>query len=84
MMPSSLIYQAHLFKKAKNSNADSIIAWGDGTATRDFLFVDDAAEGLILASGKASCKRFFDLSVLRILGSPKSISPYLGSLACTN
>ena len=39
-------------EKAKNSNADSIIAWGDGTATRDFLFVDDAAEGLILASEK--------------------------------
>ena len=38
---------------------------------------------LILASGKASLKTFFKLSVLRILGSPKSISPYLGSSACT-
>ena len=26
--------------------------WGDGTPTRDFLYVDDAAAGLILAAEK--------------------------------
>ena len=36
---------------------------------------------MILASGKASPKRSLKLSVLRILGSPKSISPYLGNFA---
>ena len=55
-------------KKAKNSNADSIIAWGDGTATRDFLFVDDAAEGLILASEK------YDDETPLNLGSSEEIS----------
>jgi GDP-L-fucose synthase len=27
-----------------------IVVWGDGTATREFLFADDAAEGILLAS----------------------------------
>ncbi len=30
--------------------ADSIVAWGDGSPTREFLYVDDAAEGIILAT----------------------------------
>jgi len=35
---------------AKNAGADHIICWGDGSATREFLYVDDAAEGILLAS----------------------------------
>ena len=30
--------------------ADHIEVWGDGSATREFLYVDDAAEGIVLAS----------------------------------
>ncbi len=37
---------------AKKLNSDSITLWGDGTPTRDFLFVDDAAKGIILAAEK--------------------------------
>jgi GDP-L-fucose synthase len=37
---------------AKKLNHDSITLWGDGTPTRDFLFVDDAAKGIILAAEK--------------------------------
>ena len=29
---------------------DQIAGWGDGSATREFLYVDDAAEGIMLAS----------------------------------
>jgi GDP-L-fucose synthase len=29
---------------------DEVVLWGDGSPTREFLFVDDAAEGLLLAS----------------------------------
>jgi GDP-L-fucose synthase len=35
---------------AKRAGADYILAWGDGTPTREFLFVDDAAEGILLAA----------------------------------
>jgi len=37
---------------AKKTNSDSITLWGDGSPTRDFLFVQDAAQGIILAADK--------------------------------
>jgi GDP-L-fucose synthase len=39
---------------AKKSKKPSVSLWGDGTATRDFLYVDDAAEGIILTAEKYS------------------------------
>jgi len=33
---------------ARDSGAPSVPVWGDGTASREFLYVDDAAEGLVL------------------------------------
>jgi GDP-L-fucose synthase len=36
--------------EAKESGADHIDAWGDGSPTREFLYVEDAAEGLLLAA----------------------------------
>ncbi len=35
---------------AKQSGAKSIVVWGTGRATREFIYVDDAAEGIILAT----------------------------------
>jgi GDP-L-fucose synthase len=35
---------------AKKSGAGSITAWGTGKATREFLYVKDAAEGIVLAA----------------------------------
>lgn len=37
-------------EQAKKSNLDEIEIWGDGTPTRDFLYVDDAARAAILAA----------------------------------
>ena len=37
---------------AKKNNQNFISLWGDGTPTRDFLYVDDAAYGLVLAAEK--------------------------------
>lgn len=36
--------------EAKESGADSIEVWGDGSPTREFLYVEDAAEGILRAS----------------------------------
>ncbi len=36
--------------EAKHSHASFIEAWGDGSPTREFLYVEDAAEGIILAA----------------------------------
>ena len=36
--------------EAKAQNADHITLWGDGSPTREFLYVEDAAEGILLAA----------------------------------
>lgn len=38
------------FFNAKKNNLNQVEVWGDGSPTRDFLFVDDAAEGIIEAA----------------------------------
>jgi len=35
---------------AIDGNAREIVCWGDGSATREFIYVDDAAEGIVLAA----------------------------------
>ena len=53
---------------AKNSQQNFVELWGDGTPTRDFLYCDDAAEGLILSSEKYNKTESLNL------GSGKEIS----------
>jgi GDP-L-fucose synthase len=38
-----------LIRKMVESN-DEVVLWGDGSPTREFLFVDDCADGLLLAA----------------------------------
>lgn len=38
--------------EAKRNKASSITVWGTGKATREFLYVDDAARGIVLAAEK--------------------------------
>jgi GDP-L-fucose synthase len=40
------------FVEAKETGADNIEAWGTGGPTREFLYVDDAADGLALAMAR--------------------------------
>ncbi len=35
---------------ARDEGRDEIVLWGDGSPTREFLYVEDAAEGLVLAA----------------------------------
>jgi len=42
----------HKISSAKKQNDKSISIWGDGTPTRDFLYVQDAVRGLMLAAEK--------------------------------
>ena len=37
---------------AKESQSEKIVLWGDGSPTRDFLYVRDTAKGIILAAEK--------------------------------
>ncbi len=38
------------FLEAKERGDDEVVLWGDGTPTREFLYVEDAAEGIVLAT----------------------------------
>lgn len=38
--------------EAKAAGKKEIVAWGTGTATREFLYVEDGAEGILLATEK--------------------------------
>jgi len=38
------------FVDARERGASSVEVWGTGAATREFLYVDDAAEGVVLAT----------------------------------
>ena len=40
--------------EAKKSHAPEIVAWGTGEATREFLYVEDAAEAIVAAAEKYS------------------------------
>ncbi len=54
--------------EAKKADLDQIVVWGDGTPTREFIYVADAAEGIILATEK------YDKSEPVNLGSSWEIS----------
>ena len=36
--------------EAKEKNDGRIVLWGDGSPTREFLYVEDAAEGIVMAT----------------------------------
>jgi len=38
--------------EAQEAGEEEIVVWGDGSPTREFLYVEDAAEGILLASEK--------------------------------
>jgi GDP-L-fucose synthase len=38
------------FVEANATGAKEVVLWGDGSATREFLYVEDAAEGVLLAT----------------------------------
>jgi GDP-L-fucose synthase len=56
------------FIEARRAGAPEVICWGDGTPTREFLFVRDAAQGLALAAER------YDLPEPVNLGSGEEIS----------
>jgi GDP-L-fucose synthase len=54
--------------EAKETNSPQIDVWGDGSPTREFLYVEDAAEGILLAAER------YNESAPVNLGSAQEIS----------
>lgn len=40
------------FTEARDSGRDEVVLWGDGSPTREFLYVADAAEAIVLAAAR--------------------------------
>ncbi len=38
------------FLEAKDAGQNEVVLWGDGSPTREFIYVEDAARGIVLAS----------------------------------
>ena len=53
---------------AQRAGEDTVVVWGDGTPTREFLFAEDAAEGILLAAER------YDSAEPVNLGSGEEIS----------
>ena len=60
--------------EARMADLPAITLWGDGSATREFLYVDDAAEGIVRAL------RYYDGAEPVNLGAGREIS--ISDLAC--
>ena len=41
-----------LIRKMVDSSSEEVVLWGDGSPTREFLYVDDCVEGLVLAANR--------------------------------
>ena len=56
----ALIHKAHL---AKITNKNRLVVWGSGKPTREFLYVDDAADALIFMMEKNANEGIFNIGI---------------------
>ena len=72
--------------EAKAKGDEKIIAWGDGSPTREFIYVEDAAEGITLASERyngdepvnlGSC---FEISIKELVGKIARMTGFEGEI----
>ncbi|MBT4352472.1 GDP-L-fucose synthase [archaeon] len=79
----ALIKKVH---EAKQSDKDHIVAWGDGSPTREFLYVDDAAEGIVKATkyynkdGPVNLGSGFEISIKDLIGTISDVMDYKGEI----
>jgi GDP-L-fucose synthase len=74
------------FCEARQTKAAEVVAWGTGNATREFLYVEDAAEAIVLAAEKYGKPDLVNLgsgreiSVRDLLEQIRLLAGYEGSI----
>jgi GDP-L-fucose synthase len=69
------------FLEAKECGEKEVVVWGDGSPTREFLYVEEAAEGIILAAERYNCSEPVNLgSGMEI--SIKDLAEMIARLTC--
>jgi GDP-L-fucose synthase len=72
--------------EAADTGAPEIVVWGDGLATREFLYVDDAARGLTLAAERydgaepVNLGAGFEISIRELAALLAELTGYRGRL----
>jgi GDP-L-fucose synthase len=87
-MESSHVIPALIRKciEAKERGDTSILAWGDGSPTREFLYVEDAAEGILMAaerynkSDPVNLGSAFEISIKDLLGTIARLTGFAGQI----
>jgi GDP-L-fucose synthase len=71
---------------AMQSGAKEIVLWGDGSATREFLYVDDAAQGIVAAAEKyngaapVNLGAGFEISIKKLAGKIVKLTGFKGGI----
>lgn len=74
------------FVEAKRNNLPNVTVWGTGRATREFCYVGDAAEGIVLATEKydesepVNIGAGFEISIKDLVEKIKNIVGYSGEI----
>ena len=74
------------FVEAKQKSTEHVEVWGTGRATREFIYVEDAAEGIILAAEKydksdpVNIGAGFEISIKDLAEKIKTIVGYAGEI----
>jgi GDP-L-fucose synthase len=72
--------------EAKARGDEAIVAWGTGAPTREFLYVDDAAEGIVLAAERydgaepVNLGSSFEISIRRLLETIVELTGFKGDI----
>jgi GDP-L-fucose synthase len=74
------------FVDAKRTDAPHVEVWGTGTPSREFLYVDDCAEGILLASeryespGPVNLGTGVEITIREVVERVKELTGYQGEL----
>ncbi len=74
------------FVEAKEQNKKEAVAWGTGKPTREFLYVEDAAEGILLAAEKynksdpVNLGAGFEISIKELAKLIKKLTGFKGKI----
>lgn len=72
--------------ESKETKAEHLVAWGDGSPTREFLYVEDAAEGILLAtelynsSEPANLGAGHEIAIKDLVGMIARLTGYQGQI----
>lgn len=72
--------------EAKARGDDHMVAWGDGSPTREFLYVADAAEGILLAAERYNDSQpvnigsAFEISIRELLETIAQVTGFTGEI----